>query len=466
LHLEGVPKGRLLYDTLRRVTPHKPVAVLAVGRQDVGEFAQSHTGNLIGSYDLKLNALRQAGAVTVKSIEELAAAATLLSLYRLPAKRAPGIGVLTGQGGAGVIMLDWLKADGISVPTLRDETVARIGKLLPPMTYMKNPVDTARPGPTFPDVLSTLASDDQVDAVIAFAIHEPATLQPDVVLPPIKRAQPKPLVFGTAGPEEGIRPTINALRAAGIFTAESPERLAQAAIVLAHDSIAQWKLAQPASSVSMTAAAKVAANLDEHAAKQLLESIGIATPKRLACATRDEALAAFRSLNKPVVAKILSSEIGHKTEAGGVHLNISDEGRLNQALDALDKIPLTGARRYLIEAMAPAGLEMIVGAIRDPSFGPTVMVGVGGTIAEAIKDTATRVAPISISDAHDMLNELRASALLDGWRGSPKVDRDALAHVVVQLGALLQTQPGIKEIEINPLRVYAKGVLALDALVV
>jgi acyl-CoA synthetase (NDP forming) len=234
--------------------------------------------------------------------------------------------------------------------------------------------------------------------------------------------------------------------------------------VLATDAMAQWKVAQPAETFK-SLAVDVGPKPDEHASKQLLEAIGIATPKRAACSTRAEALAAFKSMTKPVVAKILSNEIGHKTEAGGVHLHINDEAALNRALDALDKIPLKGARRYLIEAMAPAGLEMIVGAVRDASFGPTIMVGLGGTIAEAIKDTAMRVAPISKSDAHEMLNELRASPLLDGWRGSPKLDREALADAIVKLAAVLDAQPGIKEIEINPLRVYPQGVLALDALI-
>ena len=466
VHVEGIPQGRRLYDAVRRVTPHKPVVVLIVGREDIGEFAKSHTGNLVGSYDLKLNALRQAGAVTVSSTEDLAAAAVVLSLHRLPPKRQPGFGVLTGQGGAGIIMLDWLKSADVSVPPLREATVTRISSLVPPMTYIKNPVDTARPGATFPDVLSAIAADDQIDAVIVFALPERGgAVQPENFLPLVRRATPKAIVFGTGGSEAGIGATVDALRAQGMFVAESPEQLARAAIVLSEDAVAQWKVAQPVSAATLKAAAKVSGNVDEHAAKQLLEAVGIATPKRVACASRKEAVAAFRSLDKPVVAKILSSEIGHKTEAGGVHLNISDEAGLNRALDALDAIPLKGARRYLVEAMAPAGLELIVGAVRDASFGPTIIVGVGGTIAEAIKDTATRIAPIALAEAHEMLDELRASPLLDGWRGSPKADRDALAKAIVSLAAVLDHQPEIREIEINPLRVYARGVLALDALI-
>jgi len=466
LHLEAIPTGRRLHDTLRKVTPKKPVVAMVVGRQDIGEFAQSHTGNLVGSYELKVNALRQAGAVVVGSTDEVAAAVRVLSLQRLPPKANPGVGVLTGQGGAGLIMLDWLKEANVSVPEFGPATAAKISALLPPMTYLKNPVDTARPGPTFPQVLTTIGADKDIDVVIVYALHEPATLLPETFFADVKKAMGKPLLFGTGGPESELRPTIAKMRGDGLFVAESPEKLAQAAIVLVQDSVAQWKLAQPAAPVAIQKAPRTKGGIDEDASKALLNAIGIATPQRFACSTREEALAAFRQLPKPVVAKILTNEIAHKTEAGGVHLKLADEAAFLKAIDALDRIPLKGQRRYLVEAMAAPGLELIVGVLRDASFGPTIMVGMGGTTAEAIKDTATRLGPVTLAEAHEMLNSLRAGALLDGWRGSPKVSRDALATAIVRLSHVLVDQPDIKELEINPLRVYPDGVLALDALIV
>lgn len=465
LHLEGVKQGRRLHDTLRRVTPLKPVVALPVGRHEIGEFARSHTGNLIGSYDLKVAALRQAGAVVVDSTDDLAVVAGALALARVPARRAPGIGVLVGQAGAGLIVLDRLKSAGARVPALGQEALERIGALLPPMTYIKNPVDTGRPGPAFADVLTALAADGEIDAVAAFALHEPATLQPEEALPAARARTSKPIVFGTMGPEAEVRRTAERLRAQGIFTAPSPERLARAAAALAEDAAGQWRLAQAADSAAAHAMPALAPGMDEHAAKQALAACGIAVPRGAACATRAEASAAFRAFGGAVVAKILSGEVVHKTEAGGVHLGIADDASLAGALDALERLPLRGPRRYLIEEMAPAGLELIVGAVRDPSFGPTVMVGLGGTLAEAIRDTATRLAPLSLAEAHEMLSSLRGARLLDGWRGAPKVDRDAVAHVIVRLGALLAAAPAVREIEINPLRVYPQGVLALDALV-
>jgi acyl-CoA synthetase (NDP forming) len=464
LHLEGVRSGRRLYETLRRVTPKKPVVVLTVGKAEIGEFARSHTGNLIGSHGLRSSALRQAGAVLVESTEELAVAAAALSLHRLPPKSSPGIGVLTAQAGAGLVMLDLLKSSGIAVPPLTGPTLIRIGAQLPPMTYLKNPVDTGRPGPSFAGVLSALADDAEIDAVIVYALSEPAALRPAEVVGGLAKQLAKPILFGTMGPREEIGPSLEALRMDGVYVAESPEELARAARALARDATLQARLARTNADDSLSAPLALPREADEYAAKQVLQSLGIAAPPGIACASHEEARQAFERLAKPVVAKILSTEIAHKTEAGGVRLNIGDQTALAAALAQLDSVPLDSARRYLIEEMAPAGLELIVGATRDASFGPTVMVGLGGTLAEALRDTATRLAPLTRLEAHEMLDELRAAALLDGWRGAPKLDRDALAQAIVSLGSLLRRHPSIEQLEINPLRVYPSGVLALDAL--
>jgi acyl-CoA synthetase (NDP forming) len=464
LHLEGVRDGRRLYETLRRVTPRKPVIALTVGREDVAEFAQSHTGNLLGSYAARLSALRQAGAVVVESTDELALAAAVLSRHRLPPKRSSGIGILTAQAGPGLLMLDQLKSSGVAVPTLTDPTRARIERLLPPMTYLQNPVDTGRPGPSFAEVLAALAEDERIDAVVAYALDEPAALRPQEVLPRVAERFDKPILFGTMGPPEDLASTRQALRSQGIHLAESPEQLAKAAIVLARDAAQQAQLVRSEPPVLVASAVRAPEARDEHAAKQVLEAIGVPVPRRIVCASHAEARAALQQLEKPVVAKILAPEISHKTELGGVHLNIEDEPALDRALGKLDAIPLTSARRYLLEEMAPPGLELIVGAVRDPSFGPTVMVGLGGTFAEALKDTATRLAPATPMDARAMLDELRAATLLDGWRGSPPLDRHALAQAIVSVGSFLCAHPGVTALEINPLRLYPSGVLALDAL--
>ncbi len=191
----------------------------------------------------------------------------------------------------------------------------------------------------------------------------------------------------------------------------------------------------------------------------MLDSLGIRTPARVACDTAEQAYAALERLGGPVAVKILDAAILHKTEIGGVHLGIRTRAELTEALEQL------GNRRVLVEAMAPAGVDLIVGARRDPVFGPVVLVGLGGTTAEALADVAVRAAPLTMAEAASMPDELLGRALLDGWRNGPVLDRSELARVVRALGAVLLKAPNIDEIEINPLRLTRDGLVALDAVI-
>lgn len=299
LHVEGIRHGRRLYDTLRAVTRAKPVVALTVGKTDVGEFAQSHTGNLIGAYDLRASALRQAGAVVVESTEELAEAAAVLSLRRLAPKRRPGIGVVTAQAGPGLLMLDELKSKGVSVPALMPGTMDRLASQLSVATHLKNPVDTARPGPSFPDVLAAVAGDAQIDAVVTYALDEPAALRPVEIFGSLSRSTSTPLLFGTMGPSEAVAGVVEGLRAQRIYVAESPERLARAAVVLVEDAAFQARMLRVDEGLDPLPDVELPGLHDEHAAKQLLEAVGVRTPRAAACATHAEARAAFRELTKP-----------------------------------------------------------------------------------------------------------------------------------------------------------------------
>jgi len=300
--------------------------------------------------------------------------------------------------------------------------------------------------------------------MIAYALSEPAALDPAEALPPVQRGIPEPVLFGTVGPGLEVEQTSSRLRAAGIFVAHSPEALASAACALSRDAARQARISREPGREAPRRALPVPAPPDEATAKQLLAELGVAAPRRFVCETHAEAHEALRRLERPVVAKILAAEIAHKTEVGGVCLHIADAADLDRALARLDAIAVVSPRRYLLEEMAPPGLELIVSASRDASFGPYVMVGLGGVLAEALRDTATRLAPLSVAVAHEMLEQLRAAPLFDGWRGSEKLDRDAVAHALVALGDLLCGEPAVQELEINPLRVYPRGVLALDAL--
>jgi acetyltransferase len=465
VHLEGVRAGRRLFDAVSRASAHKPVIVLPVGRAQVADFAESHTGNLMGAHAVTVAALRQAGAVVVDSTEMLIDAAAGFLAGRISPKADPGVGILTGQAGPGLIILDALRSAGVSVPPLADSTVAAIGKHLPPMTYMRNPIDTGRPSPAFADVLIEGAKDPAIDVLLTFALDEPAALDAAAVFARAKSSVKQPLLFATLGLEASIEATTARLNAQRIATFSSPERAANAARALIEDSRARHRL----SSSTERAATRIDVQpaRDEASAKALLGRHGIRAPRAQTCKTHAEALAAFAALTSPIVAKVLDPAITHKTEHGGVHLNIRSSDQLKQALERIDAIP--GERRqraYLLEEMAGSGVDLILGARRDPSYGPTVLIGLGGTEAEALKDVSMRLAPLSALDAQQMLNELRGSVLLDGWRGAPAANRAAILDAMLAVSDLITTQPMLEELDINPLRCGSEGVLALDALMI
>ncbi len=466
LHLEGVPDGRRLFDAIGRASARKPVVALPVGRADLGGFAESHTGNLMGRFALTQAALAQAGAVVVETSIDAIDAAHALSRIRLSPAPNPGVGVLTGQAGPGLQMTDALRHAGIAVPELAPATVARIAEQLPPLTYMRNPVDTGRPSETFGTVLRAMADDPAIDALLVWALLEGDLIDPARLADDVRDDSDVPVVFGTGSTPAILDPVLAALRAAGVPGFPSPDRAARAMCALAADAKAAWRRQSAETGAAHARRHPVVAGpFDEDAAKNLVEAHGLATPQRRASATHDEAIEAFRALGPPVVVKVLDPGIAHKTEAGGVHVGIRTEADFGRALAAIDAIP--GARwRYLVEEMAPEGVDLIIGGTNDPSDGATVLVGVGGTAAEAIGDTAVRLAPLAAAEASGMLDELAGSALLGGWRGAPPVDRDAVVEAIVTVGALMTAHPEIRELDLNPVRCYPDGILVLDALVV
>ncbi len=468
VYLEGVEDGRELYDAVCEASRKKPVVVFPVGKADVGEFAASHTGKMIGSFALKKAALIQAGAVVVSSSRDLVDAANVLSRIRLAPKENPGVGVLTGQAGPAMVISDYLQSRSVQMPPLGESTTEQIAGLLPIKTYVKNPVDTARPSPDlFLEVLSMIAEDERIDILITFALHVAIEVEPVELFHAARKRTSKPLIFGTAGIAEEATPTIRELAAMGIPAFMSPDQAALAAWALAEDSRASWRRkGQNLSGGSNIGVETLGRSPDEALAKSILREIGIGTPVFAVCESYEEAVSSFRKMKKPCVAKVLSAEIIHKTEVGGVHLDIQTEEQLIDALGKIDAIETPGLKRYLLEEMAPVGLEIIVGAKNDPSFGPSVMAGLGGTAAEALGDKSIRIAPLDLPDGLEMLSELKSARLFDGWRGGPWYDKKAVAELLVKIGDFMTQHPEIMEMDLNPVRVYEKGAIVLDALIV
>ncbi|KFG00797.1 acyl-CoA synthetase [Streptomyces scabiei] len=459
LHLETVPDGPRLVEAVRLVAAVKPVVALVVGRSDVGDFARSHTGALATSWRTTRAALRQAGAVVVDDEREMVDALTALSRVRLPPHPDPGLAIVTAQAGPGLLLADRAGADGVRMPELAANTRRTLGELLPPLTYQRNPVDTGRPAETFARVLDATAADPAVDLLAVYALTEPDSVDLASAAQDAGLGARSPAVVAVGGLPEDVAEQRARLHKAGIPALTGPASAANAVRALVTH--ARQRAVRADAPSQETAASVPAGPLDEDAAKTFLAGLGIRTPDRVACDTRADAHYALRLLGGPVAVKVLDATILHKTELGGVHLGVRTADELDAAVDAIGP-----DHRYLVEAMAPAGVDLVLGVRRDPVFGPVVLTGLGGTAAEALADVAIRLAPLSAAEAAGMPDDLAARALLDGWRGGPVLDRAEFGRVVSALAAALAASPDTAEIEINPLRLTADGLIALDAVIV
>ncbi|RPF38978.1 acetate--CoA ligase family protein [Streptomyces sp. TLI_185] len=459
LHLETVPDGPRLVEAVRLVSAVKPVVALVVGRTDVGDFARSHTGALATSWRTTRAALRQAAAVVVDDERELVDALTALSRIQLCPDPDPGLGLVTAQAGPGLLIADRAGADGIRMPELADTTQGALRELLPPLTYQRNPVDTGRPAETFARVLAATAADPEVDLLAVYALTEPDSVDLASAAQDAGLGADSPAVVIVGGLPEDVAEQRARLHKAGIPALTGPASATNAVRALVTHA---RQRAVPTQAAGQGPAVSVPSGpLDEDAAKTFLTELGIRTPERVACANRADAHHALHLLGGPVAVKVLDAAILHKTEIGGVHLGVRTPGELDAALDAIGP-----DRRYLVEAMAPPGIDLVLGVRRDPVFGPVVLAGLGGTAAEALADVAIRLAPLSVAEAAGMPDDLAARALLHGWRGGPQLDRAEFGRAVSALAAALAASPHTAEIEINPLRLTADGLIALDAVIV
>jgi acyl-CoA synthetase (NDP forming) len=463
LHVESVEHGPALLDVVRRVSATKPIVSIVVGRSDVSSFAESHTGALATSWKTTRALLAEAGAVVVDSEQQLVDALAVLSRTRLRASIEPGIGLVTAQAGPGLMVLDDLLAGSVRVPTLSETVQQTLSGLLPPLTFQANPVDTGRPGDTFGAVLAATASDPAIDALAVYALAEPDVID---LADAVRRSglQDKvPVLLGVGGPAATVAGTAAGAAAIDVPVLPSPTALATGVRALVQDARVRALNIETTHARPVPSAALLTLPADEATAKNLLDDLGLATPDRRVCHDRARAHEALTELDLPIAVKILDATVVHKTEIGGVHLGIRTGAELDSALDALDTIP---APAYLLESMAPGGVDLFLGARRDPVFGPIVVAGLGGTAAEAIGDVAIRSGRLTRSVAGAMLDDLQFAPLLDGWRSGPVLDRDDFARVTVALAGYLTDHPEISDIEINPLRLTTDGLIALDAVIV
>ncbi|GLY29724.1 acetate--CoA ligase family protein [Kineosporia sp. NBRC 101731] len=463
LHLEAVSDGPGLLAAVRRLAAIKPVVALVVGRNDIAAFAQSHTGALATSWRTTRALLSQAGAVVVDDADELVVAGSVLAQARLVPHPGAGIGLVTAQAGPGLLITDALHTGEVSVPKLSPHTRERLAGLLPAMTFQANPVDTGRPGPAHPVVVKTVSDDPGIQAVGVYALTEPVVDLVASALPVIEGGSR--VVLGIDGPSAEIEMVRQRARAVGVPIVTGPRALAVALTALSTDARQQYLLSRPGPGPGRvgTSGSVLLGALSEAQTKALLGDLGVPVPRHRVCRSAGQVADALSELGGAVVVKVSSPGILHKSDIGGVRLGIREQRDAIEAYAAL--APLSDGE-VLVEVMAAPGLDLILGARRDPVFGPVVVVGIGGTATEVFQDVAVASYPAAAPVLEALPARLQAGRALRGFRGGPPVDPRRLAEILTVLGDLLLAHPEVEEVEINPLRATGADLVALDAVLI
>ncbi|MBW3552279.1 MAG: acetate--CoA ligase family protein [Gemmatimonadetes bacterium] len=514
MYVDGFRDGRRFLAAARRVALAKPIVLLKGGRSEAGRAtARSHTGAIAGEYRTLQAALRQAGVIeAARSDELLAVAETLAGQPPVPA--GTGVAVLADGGGQAVLAADALAAQGAPLATLSAGTQRRLRELLGPAAETANPVDVAGAGDRHPAVfaaaLEALAADPAVGGVLkiglfgGYALRFAASLEPEEVeaaagMAAAGRRAGKPLVVHSIYAEAGTAP-ISVLREGGVPVIESVEvacaavaaavqrgrflAAAEAAAPTAGAGLNDRPCApgtdggaigpgSPAAELPRTARREGRSVLLEPEARDLLGRYGVPLAPADLCNTAASVREAARRLGGPVVLKVVSPELSHKSDAGGVALDLPDPESAAAAFEAMvARVAehLAGAgvdpdiRGVLVSPMLPPpSAELLVGVRRDPTFGPVLTFGAGGTLVELVQDTALRVLPIGRGDAIAIQGEVRVALLLRGFRGRPPVDPGPIADVILAVARCALDHQELAEVEINPLFAYDDRVVAVDA---
>ena len=479
LFIEGIRDvDKFLVAARRAAEIGKPVIVTKVGRSGAGErAAASHTASMAGwsaAYDA---VFAKYGFIVSNDLDEAVTIAAVLTTNPMP--KGDRVAVLTVSGGAGIWGADTVAMQGLQVPELSGSIQTEIRKLLPSYGAAGNPIDVTAQGVHSGGLqrsIDLLDVSDEVDAILVVLSLSSDTRMPfkQAELKPVLSAQNKPIVFYSYTLPSHFARTEFAASGAVVLSGLTHVGVAIRQMVQR----AKFRLAPPAAVAASPppdlSAHLTSATLSEFDSKSLLRDAGIALPDEVLVSSRGELDAAIARAGFPLVMKIQSRDIPHKSEVGGVRVNIASKGEAFAAYQALLESagrhrPDAAIQGVLVGPMAKKGVEIIVGTLLDATFSPMIMVGLGGITTELFKDVIYRPAPVSAAEAAAMLAELKAAPLLNGFRGATKTDIPALSQLIAQISMLAaQFHAQISEIEINPVLAHpqGQGATIVDALVV
>ena len=470
LYVETVSDGRRFMEAARRLVMVKPLLVIKSGRSDSGRRATiSHTGSMAGADAVFDAALRQSGAIRIDGIEEM------FDLCRgfktLPPVNGRRLAIVTNSGGPGVLAADRAEASGLLVKPPSDGLRDRLKRRLEPFCGLDNPFDLTVQGTEddYRDVLAEVLA--EYDAALAINVNTPyldsAPLAAGVVAAAKSTGKPIAASFMAGRPARAALPV---LREGGVPNFATGERAVSAIAAL-------WRQSQRVESQGDSTGGPSIPPCEpeplpwdrdplEPEAMDWLEGLGFSVLERTWARSTDEAADAVLRFAGPVAMKVVSRSIVHKTDAGGVILNVDGPEEAVVAFERLDVLAGDSFRGVLVSPMVPESVEVLVGLSRDPQFGPVVACGLGGVFTEALEDVSLRVAPVELEEARAMFAELRGSAILLGTRGRPPRDLDALAELVAEVSRLPFRFPRIAELDLNPVFSLERGARIGDARVV
>lgn len=475
IYSEGLPNGQEFIRVAREVTRKKPVVAIKSGVTQAGSRAvSSHTGSLAGSEQAYKAAFQQAGVLRAESMEALFDMA--LALGYQPPLGGNRIAIVTNAGGPGILATDALERYGLSLARFQSDTIHALEQFLPDAASAANPVDVL--GDSLADryrfALEQVCQDANVDGLLVVLTPQAMTEihQTAEVVGQVAQGTDKPILacfMGEAQMGEGI----DVLAKYNVPNYPFPGRAAHAFHAMAEyrrvrarpaESWETFEVDRPAvRQVIADARAEGRLAIGDAEARAILQAYGFRIPRSELATSPEEAIQFASELGYPVVLKIASPDILHKTDVDGVKINLNGPEAVRDAFDLM----IYRVRRYLPEArirgclvqemLPPGGLEVLVGMSRDPQFGPLVTFGLGGIYVEALRDVTFRVAPFSRREAQEMLTEIRAGSLLDGVRGKPAVDKETIVDALLRVGQLVMDFSEIVELDINPLMVYPQG---------
>jgi acetyltransferase len=480
--MEGVGDGATFIEQARKVTPQKPVVAIKVGRSLGGRKAvASHTGALAGRDEAFDAAFRKAGVIRARHSEEMFDWARALAWCQLP--RGPNMAVLTNAGGPGAIAADALDDNGLRLPELQAETRQGLAQLLPEAASLRNPVDMlAGAGPReYADCLRLLLADEGVDGIMVILPPPPVTTAAEVAgaIIPVIRSANKPVVLALMG-EELIAHAARLFRQSHIPDYRFPERAASVLRVLYERSKQLERHVSAPTSFSDVNPEAVQACLEQAevgregfisaaCAHAVVEAYGLPTLAHQIVDDPEEALKAAQTFGYPVVLKLDSPDLTHKSDLGVLALGLTTPAEVRDAYQRIlqranESIPNVHIEGLMVQPELHGGQEVIVGFVRDEQFGPMLMFGTGGVEVEALQDVAFELAPLSREEAEAMIERTLAGRKLRGFRSSAPADRETVIDVLLRMSQLALNHPEIQELEINPLRVmpHGEGAFALD----